>query len=300
MISNVSILGGYVAREDQVTSAFLHLLELGGEKLLYDLLSYKGFPSPTPLLNVTCQYAKRGGSRPDGAIANSYNILFEMKIVRFSKKDIHQMNAHLNKLTMTPFNYLIYITTDKTKPRALTDQRIVWYNWTEICDIYNQFSVQATTLFQYLCAEFEKLLENFNIIDNNFSDRVLIVGGKKGGGVAKTYGIYLYQQHRKFLPSKYIAFYSNYLIQEVYEIVEELQDQDLSICNDIPANYIQNEEPHYQSSDRRNVFVLKPHLTNLNIKSDKKSSTGKPCAFIQSHTYTTISKISTAKKTSQL
>ena len=299
-ISNISVLGGYLQRENQVTSAFFHLLELGGEELLSQLLSYKDFDSPTPLFDITCQYTGRGGSRPDGAITKCYNILFEMKIAKFSKKDVTQMNAHLKKLTNNPFNYLIYITTDKRKPFLLKDPRIIWFNWVEICDIFNLFAVQHTDLFKYLCVEFEKLLENFNIIDNNVANRVLIVGGKIGAGVAKTYSIYLYQMHRTFLPSKYIAFYSNYLIQEVYEITKELQDQNLLTCSDIPPNYLQNKEPYYQSSDRRNVFILKTYLTNLNIKCNKKTSNGNSCAFIQSHTYTTIDKIKKATKTSQL
>ena len=151
--------------------------------------------------------------------------------------------------------------------------------------------------------QFGLLTENLNLNDN-IEQRVLIVAGRFGEPVAKDYGFYACQNGRTFRKSRYLAFYSQNRIKDVYIIDEVIDDVDISKCDEIvPQDYFDKYEKNYNEKNRK-LFKLKPCnvLENKQIINDAKSKNdpNRTCAYTQGQTYTTIDKLKDAEYTSQL
>ena len=132
------------------------------------------------------------------------------------------------------------------------------------------------------------------------TEQVLIVAGNWGYQIAKKYGIYECQNLRTFRSSKYLAFYDDGKIEEVFEIVGKPYDNATS-SNTSEILKMSLDMPQYNGSLPRRCFKLKSLGKIGPVLNDSVSRSGKNVPFTYGQArYTTIDLIKKAKKTSEL
>lgn len=302
-ISSRSIFGDYGQKENRVTAAFLHVIKQGGEDLINHLLDAKKKELPDSAIHVDTQ-PKGKGSRPDGLVSCDFRFryYFESKTYREFWKiphDVQQLNEHRN-LEAHDNACLVYITPDDVKPAILNDDEL-WYNWTEVCNLLHNYETEnKDPLLQYLIGQFVLLIENLKLYDTS-ATRVIIVGGRWGEPVAKTYGFYACQPNRFFLPARYMAFYYNHRIKYLFEIKgTPVEAVDIQKHSAVPANYFIEKESTYKPEMRKLFQLNLIQEFNPEIQNDSKDKNGNLCAFVQRQKYTTLDNILAARYTSQL
>jgi hypothetical protein len=311
-ITNISIFGEYQQSENRVTAALLHVINLGGQSIVQRLFGDL-FDIPSNTINIIPQN-KQKKSVPDGVISCDckYSIFIESKIVCNAIDEV-QLKNHCALINPAENKYLCYITPDETKPKPLCLLSVEWLSWKDIIESLLGMIADGLVdaVLSYFIKELIKLIEHLvyhnrtrgsnqiasSTIANN--KRVIIVGGRWGENVAIKYGFYACQDERFFLPAKYIAFYHSHRIKYVFEI-ESINDHiDIATIPKIQnSDYFQMIEPNYTPQKRR--YMNLKHVCTTEISNDKVDKNGKPCAFVQGQSYTTIDKIKIATKTSQL
>lgn len=133
-ISNYSIFGEYKQPENRVTAALLHILRIGGENLIKEMLREEDFSFPDSDIKVETQVGN-SESIPDGKLSCNFNFqLFIESKVQLNAINQKQLNNHRKKISPDNDNdRLIYITPDNTEPKELEDGEL-WYNWKRIVD----------------------------------------------------------------------------------------------------------------------------------------------------------------------
>ncbi|NBN98474.1 MAG: hypothetical protein EBV19_04435 [Flavobacteriia bacterium] len=132
------------------------------------------------------------------------------------------------------------------------------------------------------------------------TDQVLVLAGSFGYKVAKEYGVYVCQNKRSFRSSKYIAFYDDGKIQEVFEILGKPYDNATSL-NTVEMLKMSMDMANYSGNVPSRCFKLKSIGMVGPIINDSKSKTGKPVPFTYGQPrYTTFELIKKSKKTSEL
>lgn len=133
-ISNYSIFGEYKQPENRVTAALLHILRIGGENLIKEMLREEDFSFPDSDIKVETQIGN-SESIPDGKLSCNFNFqLFIESKVQLNAINQKQLNNHRKKISPDNDNdRLIYITPDNTEPKELEDGEL-WYNWKRIVD----------------------------------------------------------------------------------------------------------------------------------------------------------------------
>ena len=128
----------------------------------------------------------------------------------------------------------------------------------------------------------------------NAQNTVLIVAGGFGRNIALKYNFYACQNNRTGRPAKYLAFYTKWKIQEVFEIEQGYPVVNCKLTNrtDI-GNFISVYNPPYQN-DELTFFKLK-NVQNINV-----THTGKFAFTMGQFRYTTIDKLRNAKTTDDL
>lgn len=132
------------------------------------------------------------------------------------------------------------------------------------------------------------------------TDQVLIVAGNWAYPIAKKYSVYECQNHRSFRSSKYLAFYDDGKIQELFEIVGKPYDNATS-SNTPEILKMSLDMPNYNGGSPRRCFKLKSLGTIGPIVNDSKSKSGKNVPFTYGQArYTSLDLIRKAKFTSEL
>lgn len=319
-ISNQAIFGEYKNSEDKVTAALLQVLHYGGHGIVCSVFDDIDLPSNE--INVSPQ-VNEVNSRPDGAVSCDckYKIYIESKIVCNALSSPHgKSQIEANKKLASPNNaqWVIYITPDETIPQELEAvPEIIWTNWQTVVDRLKGYKTTETTdnLVIFLIDQFCMFVDHIvfkkrgsvsasgvSVSDPEMDkdQRVIIVGGAWGEGVALDYGFYACQNGRFFLPAKYMAFYHKNRIQNLFEIIDGPKDGVILKPAEVGDKYLREKETNYDGSPRR-FFKLKLHKEfNPVIENDTKDKNGKNCAFTYNQRYTTYDAIMKAKKTSEL
>lgn len=313
-IGHISIFGEYQKREDRITAALLHVINVGGTCVIQRLFGGM-FDFPSNQVSIITQ-SHQGQSIPDGEISCNchFSIYIESKITTNAINQ-EQLNNHLSLQNPANNQYLCYITPDEVIPTALTNLPLGWLNWKDVVKILIGFIADglADKLLQYLIEQFIILVKHLvykipeldmDIYSENFGSlskeqRVIIVGGSWGENIALKHRFYACQAERYFRPSKYLAFYHQGRIKYVFEILQEKDNIDLRNC-DINQSYFLQDETNYSGSLRKYMKLKLVHTCSPEIKNDKKDKNGNPCAFTQGQTYSTYEKITNVSFTSQL
>ena len=314
-ITDISIFGEYQQPENRVTAALLHILHLGGQPVVQRLFGDL-FDIPSNNINIVPQ-VKLENSVPDGLISCDckYSIFIESKIV-CNAINKEQLNRHCQLFNPAENKYVCYITPDTVKPQLLNTLQVEWLSWKDVIECLLGMIADGLVdaVLSYLIKEFIKLVKHLvyksksvTITNNNptylvaNNDRVIIVGGSWGENIALNYKVYICQDGRFFLPAKYIAFYHSHRIKYVFEIEEIIDSVNITTLPHLNrTDYFTVIEPHCTNPIRKYMKLKLIHTCDPQINNDKVDKNGKPCAFVQGQTYTTIDKIKIATLTSQL
>lgn len=147
-----------------------------------------------------------------------------------------------------------------------------------------------------------KINANLDYVQNWNLDtqQVLVVAGGWASKIAKKYGIYECQNHRSFRTSKYLAFYDDGKIEDLFEIVDKPYDN-ANAANTPEIARMALEIQNYNGNISRRCFKLK-HLQKIGpVMNDSVSKSGKKVPFTYGQArYTNVELIKKAKLTSEL
>ena len=324
-ITDLSIFGEYKTDEDRLTAALLQVLHYGGHPLIAKLFG-DIFDLPSNEVNVIPQSVQEN-SRPDGEITCDchYQIFIESKIVPNDIRN-EQLENHCRLANPSNGQYLIYLTPDKTKPKKLEmlSGLVEWMSWEQISDILQSLLKETSNeliiflirqLILLIAHTLEKAITknkkratakeanttNEKLQTKPVNNTVIIVGGHWGENVAKKYNFYACQPNRFFCDARYIAFYHQNRIKELFKIVDKpIESIDIQTCSQVPSSYFTDTEPGYKPQKRKLFLLEHIHTFDPTIQNDKTDKKGHSCAFVQRQTYTTYDKIMNAKFTSEL
>ncbi|MBM0657604.1 hypothetical protein JMN12_13840 [Capnocytophaga genosp. AHN8471] len=314
-IENHSIFGSYSQNENRVTAALLQILKIGGTEFISDFIaSIEEVEFPSKEINITTQTGEENNVY-DGLLECdfSFRIFIESKIGN-NKVDKKQLNGLIQNAQLHPKTYIIYITSDSKKPQILKDkvndvERLFWINWKRVNDILkNEIVKPESEVLSFLITEFEKLLEEFNLLDKP-EERVQIAAGGFGENIAEKYLFYACQNERSSKESGYLAFYHKKAIKSLFKIENVKDNTDLNEeakNNEKVAQYLKERDTTYRG-DRRKFYLLrkvipedigKKELPQINI-IHKGEGRGK--AYTMGvYRYTTIDKFLKAETTTDL
>ena len=314
-IENHSIFGSYSQNENRVTAALLQILKAGGTEFISDFIgSIEEVEFPSKEISITTQTGEENNIYDGLLECNfSFRIFIESKIGN-NKVDEKQLNGLIKNAQLHPRTYIIYITSDSRKPHKLEEkandvERLFWINWKRVNEILkNEIIRPESEILSFLITEFEKLLEEFNLLDKP-EDRVQIAAGGFGENIAEKYFFYACQNERSSKESGYLAFYHKKAIKSLFKIENVKESTDLNEeakNNEKVAQYLRERESAYRG-DRRKFYLLKKvtpedigkkELPQFNIIHEGK---GRGNAYTMGvYRYTTIDKFLKAKSTADL
>lgn len=323
-ITDFSIFGEYKNDEDRLTAALLQVLHYGGHpliaKLFGDILDL-----PSNEVNVIPQSVQKD-SRPDGEITCDchYQIFIESKILLNDIRE-EQLQNHCKLANPSNGQYLIYLTPDNKKPQRLEmlSGLVEWISWNQISDVLQSLQPLINDkLLKFLVDQFIMLIAHIlkktiknkkkkTVLEDNATNEicqigsadnnVIIVGGHWGENIAMKYNFYACQPNRFFYDARYIAFYHQNRIKELFRIIDKpIESIDIRNCSQISPLYFKDTEPGYTPQQRKLFLLEHIHTFDPPIQNDKVDKKGHSCAFIQRQTYTTYNKIMNAQFTSEL
>lgn len=323
-ITDFSIFGEYKNDEDRLTAALLQVLHYGGHPLIANLFG-DTLDLPSNEVNVIPQSVQED-SRPDGEITCDchYQIFIESKIVLNDIRD-DQLKNHCKLANPSNGQYLMYLTPDDTKPQKLEllSGLVEWMSWSQISAALESYLQETTDeLLVFLIRQLiilidhilKKTLKTRKRVANqetsttkdtrqieSADNNVIIVGGHWGENIAKNYNFYACQPNRFFYDARYIAFYHQNRIKELFRIVDKpIESIDIQTCKQISPTYFKDAEPGYTPQQRKLFLLEHIHTFDPSIQNDKVDKNGHSCAFVQRQTYTSYDKIMAAIKTSDL
>lgn len=304
----MSIFGEYSQLENRVTAAFLQICKIGGEDLIRYIASHIGLKLPSSEIQITSQ-VKADTTVPDGLLASNFAFkLYVESKVAVNAINLKQLQGHLDFVNEHG-GHLLYITPDSSRPTVLPDT-VYWISWKSLADLltggkgeYTSPSSEIDMLLAFLIENFITLLNNNGLIDipwGSDEETVAIVGGRFGEDEAISYGVYICQNNRSFRPCRYIAFYKNNRICNVFEIEGEPESDVILAEHAEFSTYLANVDPNHDGEPRK-VFRLKNREILNCVINDKVDKNGNLCPYTYgSNVYTTIEKLRNAKNTSEL
>lgn len=323
-ITDFSIFGEYKNDEDRLTAALLQVLHYGGHSLIANLFG-DILDLPSNEVNVIPQ-SFQGDSRPDGEITCDchYQIFIESKIIPNTIRE-DQLQNHCKLANPSNGQYLLYLTPDNAKPQRLEmlSGLVEWMSWDQVSDVLQSLLPTLTDeLLKFLIRQLIMLIAHIlkktvktkkkataqeasdanktrqiEPADNN----VIIVGGHWGENIALKYNFYSCQPNRFFYDARYMAFYHQNRIKELFRIVDKpIESTDIKKCPKISPSYFIDAEPGYMPQQRKLFLLEHIHTFDPTIQNDKVDKNGNSCAFIQRQTYTSYDRIMAATKTSEL
>lgn len=299
-IKGKSIFGEYSQLENRVTAALLHVLNIGGERLIRYIFNEtnSGFDLPDNAIKVETQVDKKTDSNsvPDGCLSCnfSFKIWIESKVTCNSINE-KQLHNHCKLLETESNAVLLYLTPDDMIPKKLLDKSVAWLNWKTIVAMLKSYNCNDEVL-KFLIEQFVLLIDNSKLL-LDYEDRVLVVGGCFGEGIAEKYNFYACQAGRSFKHSKYLAFAYNNRIKQVFPILNDPVD-DVKIAEQEPV--FAKDMPNEAKGLRTYIKLAKPVVLNNEITNNVMDKNGKRCAFTQRQTYVSYKQLNKATLTSQL
>lgn len=298
-IEDKSIFGEYEQPENRVTAAFLHILRIGGERLICYLFKDKIVNFPDSSIDIQTQIKKESDVN-DGSISCGFS--FNIKIESKLKDDINQEQLERYLANLESNSNLVYLVKSDKCGQYLKD--VPYFTWTELDSVLeaylNEFEIGEVE--GYLIDQFRMMLENLKLVDK-YKDRVIVVAGTFGAKIAADYNIYACQNHRFFKKAKYIAFYSNKEISSMYEIEDNYPRNDVNLNDEVDSEQFFKEYGRwYKETDKLEVFKLKGKnlLSDKVIKHETKNSNNRTGAYTQKQRYVSYTSIMNAKTTDEL
>lgn len=295
-IQDASMFGVYDKKENRITAAFLHILRIGGERLICYIFKDKIANFPDSSIDIQTQIKGDSGVN-DGCISCgfAFNIKIESKLTDNINTD--QLNRYVEEISNSN-STLVYLVKSDRCSQELNKVKVPYFTWTELdgmLDAYlNEFEVGE--LEGYLIDQFRILLENLELVDK-YKDRVIVVAGTFGAKIAEEYHFYACQNYRYFKKAKYIAFYSNKRILSMYEIENGYPQNDVCLQDEnIPESFFNEYGKWYRKTDKHEVFKLKSE----NLLSGKEIKHGGVGAFTQKHRYISYKSMQDATTTADL
>ncbi len=303
-IDDLSIFGEYGQAENRLTVALLQILKTGGEPLVRHFAEGLGFNIPSSEIDILSQ-PKGRNCTPDGLLEStfSFSLVIESKIKK-NAVNRKQLAALLeDQAERSPDTTLLYLTPDKSRPKALEDEACIWANWIKVRDVLRGYldktDIDNQELLEFLIEEFDTFAGNLGTLADWTLDasRVLVVPARNARGVAREFGVYKCQNRRTFQPCGWIAFYAHGEIDTLAEIAAAPED-DVIIAARPELAKLARITANPQEPCR--LIRLKEPETVGPIKNDLKDKSGKATAWVQNQRYTTIDRIEKAKVTSEL
>ncbi len=301
-IQDKSIFGEYNNAENRITSAFLHIIRIGGENIIRYVFGSKGIEIPDNDIAVSTQENNKAGI-VDGII--SCNFSFEIQIESKINGNINDWQLERYKKAKSQSSrQLVYFIPDNTHNVGLL-QGIPYFTWTELDGIMNDYLKEYDGIIgeveKYLINQFKLLLENYKLIDKA-ANRVIIVGGAFGEEIAKKYKFYICQNNRFFKNAEYLAFYHNKAISSLFRVEKGYPKNDVNLRDKtlgLPEDFFEKYEKYYNEKDVREVFKLSEEITMPNvIKHEVHNRKFYP--FVRKQKYVSFASIENAKYTSEL
>lgn len=329
-----SIFSTYHKSENRVTSTILAVLE----RLSNPTLSafFQGIEENDFKTIIFDNQYKKGNSVPDARIFAAFEYIIETKIER-NKVDCKQLRKHLKNSKTAK---LIVLTPDDKCPRCINDMtnknicpRIIWCSFDDVYEILRTLKEQVTIIPSevFLLSELQAFFAEEGLLNAGISAEqekyALIVPARRAWPFYNEYGIYRCQEDRYFTPTKYMGFYAEQKIQQVFpEIIgyvdslclcddKAIANADVKTCMGTRKEIIarlQEFKEKYPNADKQNetpskyvVLAKKDDVKRVvsisaPIINDKKTSDGKNFGFVLKQVYVAIDELKVKTKTSEL
>lgn len=293
-IDATNIFIPYQKDEDQLTKAFLHCAHEGGYDFLHSFCEFIGISTPKSPLQIYTQKAiktNESNNIADGILTVSpLELIIESKLgAPKDKKQHEKLLKYIKHQQKKGINaYLLYITQDVIKPKILSPETY-WISWDETDKWLETFAEKHVHL-KMLSKAFHGLYLHLTNVFNgiNPDELTVIIPVGKSHEFDNSNNIYHCPASRSFRGAKYMAFYYDQAIRDVYKI-----DKNIEVNNgqfeDIPEN--------------DQIFILSrfDDIISEPIKNNKLSKDGlKTTAFTQRHRYCSLNELKGIKTTSEL
>ncbi len=324
-----ALFTGYGTRENRVTASMLAVFERLGPELTAKLLASAAGEEPMTLVEFVNQVrAKDASSIPDAVIRGSFQLLFEVKVVREDARLRSQVQEHLKLLDPGPreSRRLWVVTPDATAPEGIAGLASPLVTWIS----FRQFAESVSVLLREdedpvperlgdLLRELRRLLRDEGLVDQ--ANTLVVAGGetayaafRESGGIG-----YVCQAERKFRDIEdvpYLAFYADQEIKpEISRIVARRSavpftraevDRLMESAEAVDQRFGETVECYMELEPRRRdsawtVFLLDPAVRlGAGVPNTTESRSGRKIAWTQGLRYTQLSRLREATTTADL
>lgn len=146
-ISREPVFGTYKNAEDQLTVALLHIIKVGAEELLQEIVAAAGGQLNTSSMQVATQvpFVSDGttkderGCRCDGFIYHEcgYRLYLESKIA-CNSINVGQLESYRAIKAGCLQKIILYVTPDESRPTALNQDEL-WINWEDLLELLRNY-----------------------------------------------------------------------------------------------------------------------------------------------------------------
>ena len=329
-----SIFSTYHKSENRVTSTILAVLERLSNPTL--LAFFQGIEENDVKTIIFENQYKKGNSVADARIFAAFEYIIETKIER-NTVDCKQLQRHLRN---SKHAKLIVLTPDDKCPRCIENmikkhhsQKIIWCSFDDVYEILHTLKEQVTIIPSevFLLSELQAFFAEEGLLNAGISAEhekyALIVPARLAWPFYNKYGIYRCQEDRYFTPTKYMGFYADQKIQQIFPEIIGYVDS-LRLCDD--KALAEAEVKSCMGTRKESIARLQefkkdyPNEDNLNnipckyvvlakkddakrvvsisapIINDKKTSDGKNFGFVLKQVYVAIDELKVKAKTSEL
>lgn len=302
-----SIFSRYSQGENRVTSSILAVFRTLSLPA-FDYLASGLAGIDTGLINISDQPGQGGQGVPDGEISANFKILIETKMPG-NDANIEQLKQHLSRLEdYTGTGVLVYLSADQTMPDEVANlgDKVIWKSFADLRQLFDELltheSITLSNIESFLLEQLVAMMENEKGL-LPIIDEVVVVAARKAWAIYQNHPLYICQAGRSFRNVNYIAFYADGVVKpKVAHIRNRWQTVHLGalpqdIQNHVNALVAANPAETFYEGEIQ-VFELSEinseDTINLNadIRNDCVSSrTGRPVAFTQGQTYTTLARL---------
>lgn len=313
-----SIFSTYTQGENRVTSSIIQVLKNLPINVVEHFLRMFSESDVKEFFHFTNQ-VKGVGSKPDAGISANFNLLFETKMVPNSIQN-KQLSEHL-KLVKDNSAILVYLTPDQTKPKVLDDKKVVWKSFQDLHDLITELMNEPTLILserdQFLLRNLQDLFSESELLSK--INEVTVVAARKAWPDYNDHGVYVCQAGRSFRPTPFLGFYAEGKIQKHIAKIHKrmdgfvFSDESFDKNPDLLKNPKLKEKltkwltaNQWAKNDTLQVFDLstiddtETEILQNSIKNDLTNSSEQGYAYTQGQRYVLLSKLKSAKTTTDL
>lgn len=313
----MSLFSTYSTGENRVTSSILAVLRALSlrhtERILGAML---GAPE-LQLLEFANQVARGGSGVPDAVISASIRLLIETKTVR-NAVDVSQIERHVERLNQASeaTKMLLVLTPDTSRPAALAAfaaKTVVWSSFAALDQAIDELLADRGEVVSereaFLLRELQVMLEEEDLLAA--TDEVLVVAALWALDEYRNISAYVCQPNRPFRDVERMAFYTLGEIAPFvpkivakYEAVEFRRNAYESPLGAVVDAML--DRGARQEGSQYKVILLTPPEDPETIRltapvvNDLTSETGRSIAFTQGQRYASLSRLRSARTTSDL